>query len=147
MTKRRDVLQLTRAHANNFRALCAFHEGRPVRKTADRRVTDQIPQALKLSLLQQQDYQCLDCGKDFYVNRGRCTEATIDHIVQFKYGGEANRDNIVLVCEACNLAREANYSMQIIEDHYGPVDISKLEYVPVLDFNGPRNLQASPIKR
>ncbi len=129
-----DILLLTKADEANYRALCNFARGRSIRRTKSRRLADTLTPAQRLALLVQQDYRCAHCKNDFVFRNGKYHDATADHIIQFKYGGEANKHNIILVHYACNLERDLNYTMEMIEEHYGPIDKSLLEYVPVVSF-------------
>jgi 5-methylcytosine-specific restriction endonuclease McrA len=130
-----DVLLLTKADEHNYRALCAFMAGRNVRRTdARRKDVDTLTPARKLRMLAAQDYLCPDCGMEFKVVLGKCKEATLEHVIPFKYGGEANGHNTLLLCYPCNLKRDTTFSLATIEAHYGPVDQSMIEYVPVINF-------------
>ena len=136
MAKNDDVLILTRKHELNYRALCNFIFGQKIRTTDSRRNTDIIPWSMKFKLLHRQDYACAHCGKDFIRKaNGRWDDVTADHVIAFQYGGEANYDNMVLVHYACNLERSKNYSLEIIEDHYGRIDMDMIEHLPVVQFH------------
>lgn len=89
-----------------------------------------VSEASKLSLLYRRDYCCTHCGQDFVCINGRWVAVTADHIIYFCYGGAANSHNIELVHYACNIERAKN--LEIIETHYGSIDPSMLEYIPVL---------------
>jgi len=138
-----DILILTRSDELNYRAICNFFQGRKVRRSASRRLSDIVSPARKLKLLHQQDYCCAHCGSEFQSKNGRILDVTADHIIQYCYGGEANTHNIVLVHYRCNKEREENYHIGIIEDHYGPIDRSMIEYVPVMYFEERRNKVAT----
>lgn len=143
MGRRDDILVLTKGDELNYRAICNFVAGRRVRQTAFRRIDDIVSPARKASLLHSQNYSCAHCGKAFSerpsANGMRFQDVTADHIIQYCYGGEANHHNIVLVHSACNLERAANYSLKDIEQHYGPINVDDLQYVPVVAFQRPMN--------
>lgn len=132
-----DEFLLTKADALNYRALCAMMAGRQVRRSASRGDRDRLSPARKLAMLQEQDYRCGDCEKPFAIVRGRCPDATLEHVIQFQYGGEANRHNTMLVCRECNLERAKNFSIELVERHYGPIDRRMIDYVPVVSFDKP----------
>ncbi len=101
MSKKDDILVLTRKDELNYRAICNFVAGRRVRRTTMRRDQDILSPARKLALLQKQNYLCAHCGEEFVFKNGK-SDATADHVIQFSYGGEANEHNIVLVHRHCN---------------------------------------------
>ena len=129
-----DILVLSRSDELNYRALCNFFQGRKVRRTQSRRTSDIISMARKMELLHVQDYCCAHCGKEFVRKNGKLYDVTADHIIQYCYGGEANKHNIALVHYQCNRFREANYNIDIIEKHFGPIDTNMIDYVPVVYF-------------
>jgi len=138
MAKHSDILILTRKHELNYRAKCNFFFGQKIRTTDSRRQSDIIPWSMKFKLLHAQDYTCAHCGKAFKRDpkrQGGWLDVTADHVSAYQYGGEANYDNIVLVHYACNLERAQNYSLEIIEEHYGPIDTGMLERMPVVQFH------------
>ncbi len=122
-----DVLVLTKADERNYHALCNAVHDFAIRRGNQRDLRDAISAGMKLRLLREQDYRCLDCGVEFVVRNGQCREATTEHVIPFRYGGQANRHNIVLLCGPCNLKRSENFSLSIIEAHYGPIDYSRIE--------------------
>lgn len=132
-----DVLLLTKADENNYRAICNFVNGRAVRKSTQRTTNrDCLSPARKLSLLVSQDYCCAHCYQPFEF-RGKdrmWRDITGEHVIAFRFGGEANHHNIILVHGKCNRERDQNYTIELIEQHYGPIDRDMLEYVPVLRF-------------
>lgn len=139
MPKKPDILVLNRGHELNYRALCNFIHGRKVRSTQDRRINDMVPWARKFVQLTKQDFRCAHCGKEFERSGKRWLDVSTDHVIEFQYGGEATNDNIQMVHYACNLERAENYSLAIIEQHYGPVDLSMIEDLPVVRFPLRRN--------
>jgi len=130
-----DILLLTTADHLNYVAICNFVHGRKVRETRNRQSRDIVSNARKFALLHEQDYCCAHCGDTFETNGfGKYRDVTADHVIKYQYGGEANHHNIVLVHQRCNLARDREYSIKVIEDHFGPIDQSMLVYVPVVRF-------------
>ena len=128
MSKAKDeVLLLTTADNLNYLAICAFLGGKKLRRTDQRTSRDMISDSLRLTLLRQQDYCCAECGTEFTCIHGQWKGITADHIIKFQYGGQANNHNIELVCKSCNLKRDANYSIKVIEKHYGPIDLKLIQ--------------------
>ena len=141
-----DVLTLAKGDELNYHAVANYLAGRRVRRSASRRLIDSVSPARKQKLLHRQNYCCDHCKKPFKYQNGHYHDVTADHVIQYCYGGEANHHNIVLVHYACNLDRANNYSIKIIEDHFGPIDRSMVEYVPVVYFKDRRNkVSALPI--
>jgi 5-methylcytosine-specific restriction endonuclease McrA len=126
----KNELLLTSSDERNYRALCNLVHDVRVRKSQNRRRSDQISSAMKLRLLTDQDFCCDHCGEEFVSNN----DATADHIIQYSYGGEANYHNIRLVHHKCNLERARNYSITLVEQHFGPIDYTMIEKIPVVRF-------------
>lgn len=123
-TDPRYVLVLTPRHHNNYLALCRYINGIRLHRFRKRREKDQVSRSTKLRILQDQHYECAHCGEEF----DNVSQASADHIIQYQYGGEANYHNIVMVHQRCNEERAHNYSLDIIEDHYGKIDMTMIEY-------------------
>jgi hypothetical protein len=132
-----DILLLTRADASNYHALCAAIENKPMRRSSNRRDSDRISAARRLAMMVKQNYACAECGVAF----GPEIKATFEHVVPYRFGGEANRHNGVLVCLPCNLKRDADFSIGLIERHFGPIDYSKVEYIPHVRFHESRSIR------
>lgn len=130
---------LNRGHELNYRALCNFVAGRSVREGRERRWDDRIPWTMKHAILHRQDYCCAECGQPFKQDHGIWKDVTGDHVIEYQYGGEVTYDNIVLVHKKCNISRTESYSIKTIEAHYGPVDMTMIEDLPVVRFEDRRN--------
>lgn len=127
-------LLLTNSDHLNYRAICALVIAhRHVRKTSQRRSSDQLSPPQKLAMLHAQDFKCAECGCELTYRNGR-TNATLEHVIKFQYGGENNKHNRILVCGPCNIKRDIEYSIETVERHFGPIDRIMLEYVPVMRF-------------
>ena len=128
MSKRKDdELLLTAADNLNYLALCAYLGGKKLRRTDERTPRDKISDSLRLTLLRKQDYCCAECGIEFQCVHGQWKGITADHIIKFQYGGQANIHNIELVCKPCNDKRDTNYSIKVVEKHYGPIDLKMIQ--------------------
>lgn len=117
-----EILILTIRDHNNYLALCRYIKGIRLHRFRNRSEKDRITRATKLRKLQEQAYICPHCNEDL-----DHADASADHIIQYQYGGEANYHNIVMVHQRCNEERGHNYSLDIIEDHYGKIDMTMIE--------------------
>jgi len=66
-----------------------------------------IDDSVKRSLSQRQNCKCAICRSDIDDN------AHVDHIVPFKYVGDALDNNYQLLCPTCNLQKNASLDYQI----------------------------------
>ncbi len=66
-----------------------------------------IPDTVKISLLNTQNYKCAICGNDIDLH------AHVDHRVPFKYVGDELKDNYQMLCTTCNLKKNASIDFQI----------------------------------
>lgn len=66
-----------------------------------------ISLSVRRSLLQKQNYKCAICGCKL------TDKAPVDHIVPFKYVGDALEDNYQMLCTHCNSTKNASIDYQI----------------------------------
>jgi len=143
-----DELLLTEHDAQNYRALCAAVLDRPVRNRFQRDHRDMLTPAQKLRKLQEQDYCCAECGVEFQPKSGHYPSATTEHVIPFRYGSAANYHNAILTCRPCNIKRDKEFSLELIERHYGPIDHSMIDATPsvlILDDQISLRLRAQPL--
>jgi len=53
-----------------------------------------IPPYLRVEVLERDEYQCVQCGSDGFLQ--------IDHIIPFQDGGKTQKDNLQTLCRGCN---------------------------------------------
>lgn len=133
-----DELVLGIPEAKDFRALLYLAHGKVcpfrARKKKRKDFADRY-RGKKMRILQQQGYECLDCGREIsiYDVPNQKNEATFEHVIPYRYGSSMSDHNIVLLCGKCNRKRDQNFSLQIIEDHYGPIDWEWLRSIPIVE--------------
>lgn len=131
---KKSELYLSKRDAINYKALVNFLRGAIVCRGGTKRPLSEIPtRALRLYLAQKQGYRCEDCGKEFIVKGGKVLGSTVDHVIMYKYGGTLCRNNSSLLCEPCNNRRGAEYSIDIIESHFGKIDFSMIPELQKVD--------------
>lgn len=120
-------LYLSNSDALNYKALVNFLFNIPVLNRKRDNIKDSISNTLRFKIASKQDWKCLDCDKNFYHKNGKVFGSTQEHVIPFKYGGQANENNIILLCEHCNLKRMYIFDINIVEEHYGPIDLRLIE--------------------
>ncbi|MBU3013933.1 HNH endonuclease [Poseidonibacter lekithochrous] len=55
---------------------------------------------IKENLLKNNNYKCFNCGCDVSFSN-----SSIDHIIPLSKGGTNNEDNLVLLCNKCNILK------------------------------------------
>jgi len=140
-----DVLLLTAADEQNYHALCHAVHGISLHKPNDRNRKDRLSITAKFALLSKQDYCCAHCGKEFEdsfhtmnlkkkSHRVLPEDVTTEHVIPYRYGSAANSHNVILVHAHCNRDRDTNFSIELIEDHYGKIDMTMIKFILVVEF-------------
>lgn len=127
-------LFLTHNDSQNYIALVNSIHGVKVRGGA-RSTNHTLKGTRKLALLVKQYFQCYDCGCDFIPVNGSYACATTEHVIPYRYGSSCSKHNVVLLCETCNNGRNVQDNhevlMEIIEEHFGPIDYSMIPDKPI----------------
>lgn len=110
----------------NYNALCAVNDGVPFKMGHRRYQRDTLSSAQRRLKLIDQDYKC-SCGGRFKFNGKDFIDTTTEHIIPFRYGGQANPHNTTIMHHKCNRKREEEDVWISIETAFGPVDKSALE--------------------
>lgn len=124
------TLILTPDRARNYVALvyCVQGVSHPDSKIRNRPKSDTLSRSDMLKHLYDQDFCCLDCGVEFECSGVmKYNGATTEHVIPYRYGSTTNTDNIVVLCSECNTKRDKNFSMSIIEDHFGKISEEDIE--------------------
>lgn len=132
-----EELLLTKNDHMNYIAICNVYYDRKVKKGGRRPGNHTLSPSRKLKLLQEQNYCCHDCGKEFRLDKNRkWSKATTEHVIPYIYGGTLNTHNVILLCNSCNNHKrnKKELLMDLIEAHYGPIDKSMLQNIPVVQF-------------
>ena len=127
----KDILRLTKNDSLNYNALVNYLLRIPVIRITNkslnkRSIEDRPTNTIKINLARKQNFECLDCGVEFPFKNGVIKNSTVDHVIPYKYGGKTNSNNLVLLCEECNQKRQFKYNIQIIEDHYGKINLEDI---------------------
>jgi hypothetical protein len=137
-----NVLELGPADAKNYRALLYLAHGisdpARVRKKKRKDFSERY-KAKKMKLLQDQGYLCYDCDRELWIegfnfnNLPHYQEATFEHIIPYRYGSSMSNHNLVILCGNCNQKRNKQFDLDIIEDHFGPIDWDALRRIPIVE--------------
>lgn len=127
-----DILILDKAKHQNYIALVHCVQARSCESRKKKKSRSPNHRNLRgrklLRKLQDQDYCCLDCGKEFECSGTmKYDGVTIEHIIPYRFGSAANDDNIALLCEECNQKRDDEFSLEIIEAHFGKLTEDEIE--------------------
>ena len=59
----------------------------------------------RLPVFIRDDWRCQFCGKDLLADEQSLRQATVDHFIPTKLGGNGNNKNLVACCFLCNQAK------------------------------------------
>lgn len=109
----------------NYNALCAVNDGVPFKKGHRRLQRDTLSSGQRCLKLIAQDCKC-SCGGKFEFNGKDFVDVTTEHVIPFRYGGQANLHNTTIMHHKCNRKREEEDVWISIENVFGPVDRTAL---------------------
>jgi 5-methylcytosine-specific restriction endonuclease McrA len=126
------LLNLGYKESKNYIALvnCINDIKVPYRQRTNRPSHLKPTKSFKYKLIYKQNYRCYDCDKEFI--KINYIDATVDHVIPYRYGSELSKFNCVIVCEPCNHKRDKSNILEVIEDHYGLIDYNMIKNIPII---------------
>jgi hypothetical protein len=86
--------------AKDFELPFRYSDVLNIAKAYYKRANERLPAALRMQILERDDYTCRVCGA-----QGNGVKLHVDHIIPRSYGGATEERNLRTLCEKCNLGK------------------------------------------